>query len=894
MADNDFTPPVIPKNDTLTGFFFIKGSRDYPINHKLNERFGFDAYQKPNGEIEVSETPVFGTTLREIYMNHPNIVEISNNYSGEQDTYNGIVPASGTTYDSSKLRYDRSEEYISTLMLHQPDDDTNLQKFFKKISPNYSLGTGEGGITAKLSSALNSASSLGSTSYDQLLDKNELRYHIFWQKLITFLEFIKRYENEIAKNSGIAELNGGVEGISSSSTMPLGIISDKAKYWYTDRDGSSDGNAVLTTLFDENNFNTDTRSSTFKKVLYLYFLTPDTVGTKPTGEGEVNGSANVRLRDGYTWNPLSGSFINNILSTEDPASLRTADNPDSDISENKTIAIAKTIDRLNAKEGFYGISNEKLTPGIDIRPGAINDHGTECISGAQCFFRQSDGKARISHIKFSLNFAAAPVEANNSQYRQQVNFDIYFDPDAFDLNTSGAKRSTELPVWTYNDRNFDNDLRVKFGGEAYRYPTTDSNFNLYDNDYQNVLLPKPADGEFSIRGKFIVSDSTNEAEADQEINLQFIAKMKETMQLGDYSNYTTLRVPRYSPFLTNDGTTVVQEGKTIGWRMLDSLGHDTQGNLSYQIFYIFYRGKKAPTQEEIKESVKHYLLELHKKCNDSTHVDNDSTKPFKTIGHKTDEVSLTNFLAKMYPTLFKEAEISIAPIINTQYIREDDLYNPDNFYAAMTMPALVSTAKLINNSFAISVDNSGNVESPPTEIFHIGGLEESSGGDSVKFPYNFPWVAMATSGLTTSNGRVITGLKGFENFRPELFRASKISPSSPAETLQMILIKLTENMFQSGVTGSGFKVKPRYGVLYNIPITYSQDVTYDSTIVDHNQELNNSDNVIDGGDIVYHNKASFTLNAVQFNVYAQVGKNFGANVSDEIDESGKPVGGNNN
>ena len=120
-----------------------------------------------------------------------------------------------------------------------------------------------------------------------------------------------------------------------------------------------------------------------------------------------------------------------------------------------------------------------------------------------------------------------------------------------------------------------------------------------------------------------------------------------------------------------------------------------------------------------------------------------------------------------------------------------------------------------------------------------------------------------------------------DNYKQEFFNSTALQDPTPAQRLELILIKLAQNMFtQIGHTtgGSDINHKPRYDRLFNVSIQYETDTSFDSTI---------NPSTTDG--IRYYNKAIFVLNSVEFTVYAQKGKNFGSEVSRSVDENEKPL-----
>ena len=69
----------------LEGLFIIKGSKDYPSGQSISEPYGYD---------KDIETPIFKSSLRDVYISVPDIIEVNNGYSGyeDSDNYIGIHP----------------------------------------------------------------------------------------------------------------------------------------------------------------------------------------------------------------------------------------------------------------------------------------------------------------------------------------------------------------------------------------------------------------------------------------------------------------------------------------------------------------------------------------------------------------------------------------------------------------------------------------------------------------------------------------------------------------------------------------------------------------------------------------------------------------------------------
>lgn len=838
----------------IEGFFYIKGSKDYPKNQPIDKPFGYDFYGNT-----VTEQPIFQSSIRDIYINKKDLVELSNNYSGESDDGNLIGAAKENTFNAKSIRFDRSEEYISTLIFKRPGVTTDpstgednvpesIAAFMNALSPNYTLTNGNVGEISS-EKPYN-----GNNSYSYVITNNK-RYNVFWQKVLTFLEFIKKHEREIYLNYGNNSLSSGTEGIGGIQLYPLNEVAENYQVWYENPNAFTN----IMTAFGNGNI--------FQKILWMYFLTPNSMRVPGNGLGASSPST-VSLKEGYTWNPFSAKFINAALGNAPSQIGNTADS---------NLSAAIKIDQLNSRSGYY----DQDTVGISINP---NVTPTE-FSSANIKFGSS---GRIDYIQFKLTFAATEYVSEQSNL-QTVNFKIFFNPDAF---VNDGNSSSTLPVWTYNDLNFDNDLRRKYGGPKYEYPITHPKWNKYDNDYANVLLPKVSDQEFTIRGKFVVSDKlssddSNNTVPENEIQQQFVAKLIEQIQSGGYSKYTTFSTTRYSPFISDDGT-------RIEWETKDETGARTLDNAVQQIFYVFYK-TTPPTPNEIKESVKAYLRNLHKDCSNTSYVKETNPPKIATIGHGTDPGELNNFLSKMYPELFKQSEISIVPLHYDEVGEVNGIKqygDASKYFTTITPKRIIKTFSEGPNElkdYGLPFDGNssanamaGNGKYPwPMEAIYIGSIVGDANNYEPTFQFGFPWFAISKSLTDGNSGNVLTNLPGFGNYKQEFFNSAALQDPTPAQRLELILIKLAQNMFtQIGHTtgGSDINHKPRYDRLFNVSIQYETDTSFDSTI---------NPSTTDG--IRYYNKAIFVLNSVEFTVYAQKGKNFGSEVSRSVDENEKPL-----
>ena len=182
-------------------FFYIKGSKDFPSGHGISEPFGFDQAtatkinDTETGYINVnSETAVFSASIRDIYLKNKNAREIENTYSLISDNDNLIfnyiknTPSLGST-----PRNERSLEYLSSMIVKQStanteDERTAENKLYKQIYPNYTYTS-----KASLDALLTISSGSSSNDYPP-------RQAIFWQKMFSLLEFLKKEEKNIIDN----------------------------------------------------------------------------------------------------------------------------------------------------------------------------------------------------------------------------------------------------------------------------------------------------------------------------------------------------------------------------------------------------------------------------------------------------------------------------------------------------------------------------------------------------------------------------------------------------------------------------------------------------------------------------------------------------------------------
>ena len=188
-------------------FFYIKGSKDYPNGLTVGDKFGFDdaTYDElkfndstyRNGSLNVSaENAVFENSIRDLFVKNKNLTEISNVYSLlASDDRNKILksktPSEGDTdFTGTTTRTDRSMEYISTMLIKQASSSDPIQDqldndMYKTIFPNYDYSIVNEMLAAERSD-----------TYDV-----PPRQAIFWQKMFTLFEFLKKVEVDILDNA---------------------------------------------------------------------------------------------------------------------------------------------------------------------------------------------------------------------------------------------------------------------------------------------------------------------------------------------------------------------------------------------------------------------------------------------------------------------------------------------------------------------------------------------------------------------------------------------------------------------------------------------------------------------------------------------------------------------
>lgn len=411
-----------------------------------------------------------------------------------------------------------------------------------------------------------------------------------------------------------------------------------------------------------------------------------------------------------------------------------------------------------------------------------------------------------------IRFTIQYYDYKRDEY-QLWTFNLYFTPDAI----IEAKAGSAYKVWTYNDTDLD-----------AQYSDVSGNFNVLDNDYANTLSK-----DETIQKSFVVSKT----EMAKEIADKIISITKD----GLYSGYVEFKTTRVSPYIAS----AAEDGSTKAHVVWDN------NNRTIQTFYIFYPSTE-PTATEQQSAVQQYLRELHSNCHPQT-TDDDGNVIY--IGHGTTSEELNVFLSKMYPELFSLSSITIVPIIADRY-NGTDAYDPEAYVHAVSIYDICRTIKAVPGftNFGFNTDGSYQDESDNSragvEVFYLGGMMNSSG----KIIYDFPVICTRAG---TSSSRPFTDIDGLSAYKQMKYDSSNVPESTP-DLIQFILLRLFEKMFVKGVDTS----KKHIGSIGEVNITYSYEEGADA----------NKD--IFGKNVA--NVARFTINSIEYCVYAQQGKNFGS------------------
>lgn len=426
---------------------------------------------------------------------------------------------------------------------------------------------------------------------------------------------------------------------------------------------------------------------------------------------------------------------------------------------------------------------------------------------------------RIDCIKFTIQYYDAKRDET-----QIWTFNLYLTPDGI----IEAKTGSTFKVWTYNDVDLD---------EAY--DDISGNFNIYDNDYANVLQK-----DKSYNKSFIITKD--------EMANEIAKKLVEITKDGMYSGYVEFKTTRVSPYIAKGDADVGTKDHVV-W---------DNDNKTIQTFYIFYQSTE-PTSTEQQAAVQSYLKQLHTNCHPQT-VDVEGN--VKYIGHGTSNEELNLFLSKMYPELFSLSTITIVPIINDRYYGES-AYTPANYIHPISIYDIVRTIKTVPgfSNFGYNTDGSYSEQDDNSragvEVFYLGGVRDTDGKLTMDFP------VICTRAGTSSN-YPLTDIEGMRAYRQMEYNGTNVPEKTP-DLLQYILIRLFTKMFVVGTDSA----KRSIGQIGDVMITYAYETGYDPT------------SVLLGKNVA--NIARFTINGIEYTVYAQQTKNFGSlSASETIDSTG--------
>lgn len=188
-------------------FFYVKGSKDYPNGLKISDKFGFEdvtseaLFNKETGFLNVNpEYAIFDNSIRDLFVKNKGLFEVNNIYSLFSDEHNKILPSRwpGENDESAgkmTTRSDRTMEYISTFLIRPAQSSDSTQDeldntAYKYIFPNYNYES----LTSILSVASPNKDGGGKYEYSP-------RSTIFWQKMFTLFEFLKKEETNIVDNA---------------------------------------------------------------------------------------------------------------------------------------------------------------------------------------------------------------------------------------------------------------------------------------------------------------------------------------------------------------------------------------------------------------------------------------------------------------------------------------------------------------------------------------------------------------------------------------------------------------------------------------------------------------------------------------------------------------------
>lgn len=751
MAQNKIDTSGTSLVNTARLFFYVKGSKDYPTDQVISDKFGYDN----SGDGTFAQTAIFDTSVKDILNRTTNPKQVDNLYSLYSDSGNGILPRN--TREGLNIRNDRTKEYISSMIVDNgkvmSDNVTDPTRFIDHIDPNYSAFEGKPYTLANVKDFKTS----------EVTENNMYPLeHIFWQKIFTICEFIKKYESEII----------GMYG-DTSKKLPSFIetaTDDQLNRWF----GREYVNSMKSDLAAENEIGR----------FIALFIGKCTDASK---------HFQTRLESG-------DEVIYNGKLKYNPFRWKEVTGQDDLRHDGDTTNIEYTIDE--EQEMFWNreyLNMQYVYGSAHFEPSAKDNRIKEFTFQVKASYTDKITKAWVIHC--------------------------YLDPDSFVTSSSVQP----FAVYTYNDEDMDG---VEGG--------TDDKYGIYDNDYANVTSKSP-----NLKNNFVSSQS--------EFQKHVIEAITNIMKDGVYKYFTEFKTLRVTPVIVKDenGNNTSQ----VRW--------DAANNSIMQTFYIFYtRDSEAPNASQQIAAVKDYIKTLHTsgKCH-PTEYDSDGNILY--IGHTDDE--LDQFLANMYPELFTTTEVYIIPSsLAISNLGTDISFNPQNYFASANIEAMYDQIRSIGGVFnmfeyasngrATLVTVGSHQKNLPIEVIHVGAIngESASGESSGEFKYPFPFICTA---FGTTESRPLTSLSGFANYQQKIFNynATNMNKLSYAEKLQIILIKLMEQMFTKDEN------IPYYSSVAGVPISYDVD-----TNADPNLQVNGAKK----------NVAKFTINNVNFIVISHKGKTF--------------------
>lgn len=222
MAQNIIDATGTSLANTAKFFFYVKGSKDYPIDQVVSDKFGYDN----TGDGTFAQTAVFDTSIKDILIRTTNPKQIDNLYSLYSDSSNGISAKSERT--GLNIRNDRSQEYLSSIIIDNgkvmSNEITEPTRFVDHIDPNYTTFEGKPYTFENVKKFKRDG------KHENNIYPLE---HIFWQKIYTICEFIKKYESEI--------INMYVDSSLKYPSFIRNASDEKLLSWY----GSSDTVAAM-------------------------------------------------------------------------------------------------------------------------------------------------------------------------------------------------------------------------------------------------------------------------------------------------------------------------------------------------------------------------------------------------------------------------------------------------------------------------------------------------------------------------------------------------------------------------------------------------------------------------------------------------------------------------